>query len=431
MPLNLNDLMKKAKDRGITTSLYANSHPSQLIRPWQQESVLFETTKKIETSEQQPDRSIKNQTDNKPTTNRQHGKATANETDGKKKEQLTTLTTTNRQQTGNTITTKVPFSSLVGLQRAIIIFIYNECKIARSKTTESLTLEHLSMALKASCGCIKTTIQRLEAKGVVGRVEFKNGRGGWSKYTIPDLLFQELLQYESNNKLVTNWKQTDNVLVYQPTKQPTTSSDSNISINTITTLPEDLKQIDCSPLAETGFNESHIIQIHREYIQKPELVLSAEIIQNSIHALAFDLKHNSVVFRQPPAVLLVSVLKKGKPYSSVTPEKCLTPREEAMQEYLLAQEKRNLKILEIESKTKEFSLQEWLSTLSEEEILNFNSQNNVCPPGVPERIFQISRKKKALSCAKDYFDTIIWPQKRKQILNNEENALKLEQSCDL
>jgi hypothetical protein len=430
MPLNLNDLMKKAKDRGITTSLHANSHPSQLIRPWQQESVLFETTKKIETSEQQPDRSIKNQTDNKPTTNRQHNEVTANEIDGKKKEQLTTLTTTNRQQTGN-ITTKVPFSSLVGLQRAIIIFIYNECKIARSKTTESLTLEHLSMALKASCGCIKTTIQRLEAKGVVGRVEFKNGRGGWSKYTIPDLLFQELLQYESNNKLVTNWKQTDNSLVYQPTKQPTTSSGSNISINTITTLPEDLKQIDCSPLAEIGFNESHIIQIHREYIQKPELVLSAEIIQNSIHALAFDLKHNSVVFRQPPAVLLVSVLKKGKPYSSVTPEKCLTPREEAMQEYLLAQEKRNLKILEIESKTKEFSLQEWLSTLSEEEILNFNSQNNVCPPGVPERIFQISRKKKALSCAKDYFDTIIWPQKRKQILNNEENALKLEQSCDL
>ena len=430
MPLNLNDLMKKAKDRGITTSLHANSHPSQLIRPWQQESVLFETTKKIETSEQQPDRSIKNQTDNKPTTNRQHNEVTANEIDGKKKEQLTTLTTTNRQQTGN-ITTKVPFSSLVGLQRAIIIFIYNECKIARSKTTESLTLEHLSMALKASCGCIKTTIQRLEAKGVVGRVEFKNGRGGWSKYTIPDLLFQELLQYESNNKLVTNWKQTDNSLVYQPTKQPTTSSGSNISINTITTLPEDLKQIDCSPLADTGFNESHIIQIHREYIQKPELVLSAEIIQNSIHALAFDLKHNSVVFRQPPAVLLVSVLKKGKPYSSVTPEKCLTPREEAMQEYLLAQEKRNLKILEIESKTKEFSLQEWLSTLSEEEILNFNSQNNVCPPGVPERIFQISRKKKALSCAKDYFDTIIWPQKRKQILNNEENALKLEQSCDL
>jgi len=430
MPLNLNDLMKKAKDRGITTSLHANSHPSQLIRPWQQESVLFETTKKIETSEQQPDRSIKNQTDNKPTTNRQHNEVTANEIDGKKKEQLTTLTTTNRQQTGN-ITTKVPFSSLVGLQRAIIIFIYNECKIARSKTTESLTLEHLSMALKASCGCIKTTIQRLEAKGVVGRVEFKNGRGGWSKYTIPDLLFQELLQYESNNKLVTNWKQTDNSLVYQPTKQPTTSSGSNISINTITTLPEDLKQIDCSPLAEIGFNESHIIQIHREYIQKPELVLSAEIIQNSIHALAFDLKHNSVVFRQPPAVLLVSVLKKGKPYSSVTPEKCLTPREEAMQEYVLAQEKRNLKILEIESKTREFSLQEWLSALSEEEILNFNSQNNVCPPGVPERIFQISRKKKALSCAKDYFDTIIWPQKRKQILNNEENALKLEQSCDL
>ena len=78
MPLNLNDLMKKAKDRGITTSLHANSNPSQLIRPWQQESVLFETTKKTERNEQQLEKSTKNQfsanqqqTNNKPTTNRQ------------------------------------------------------------------------------------------------------------------------------------------------------------------------------------------------------------------------------------------------------------------------------------------------------------------------------------------------------------------------
>ena len=81
MPLNLNDLMKKAKDRGITTSLHANSHPSQLIRPWQQESVLFETTKKTETSEQQTDRSIKNQA------------------------------STNRQQTDNKQTTKNPYNN--------------------------------------------------------------------------------------------------------------------------------------------------------------------------------------------------------------------------------------------------------------------------------------------------------------------------------
>ena len=73
MPLNLNDLMKKAKNRGITTSLHANSHPSQLIRPWQQESVLFETTKKTETKEQLPDRSINNQnsTNKQQTDNKQ------------------------------------------------------------------------------------------------------------------------------------------------------------------------------------------------------------------------------------------------------------------------------------------------------------------------------------------------------------------------
>lgn len=406
MPLNLNDLMKKAKDRGITTSLQANSNPSQLIRPWQQESVLFETTKKTERNEQQLEKSTKNQfLVNRP------------QTDNK--------ATTNRQQAGNITITRVPFSSLVGLQRAIIIFIYNECKSARSKTTESLTLEHLSEALKASCGCIKTTIQRLEAKGAVVRVGFKNGRGGWSKYTIPDLLFQELLQYESNNKSAANWQQAYNRPAYQSTTQPTTSSHSNIRINTITTLPEDFKQIDFSSLSEIGFDESHVIQIHREYTQKPEISLSAEIVQNSINALAFDLKYNNVAndLKRPPAVFLTYLLKKGQPYSSKTPEKVLTPREESMKEYLLSQEKKNLKLLEIETMAKGFALKEWLDELPDEELFSFNPDKDVRPTGMPEKLYQLSKRKRAIELAKEYFNTILWPKKRDKILNENEVEL--------
>ena len=41
-------------------------------------------------------------------------------------------------------------------------------------------------------------------------------------------------------------------------------------------------------------NHLIIIQIFREYEKKPELTLSAEIIQDSINALAFDLKHNNI-----------------------------------------------------------------------------------------------------------------------------------------
>ncbi len=436
MPLNLNDLIKKAKDKGITSS-HTNNSLGQLIRPWQQESVLFGHTKIQETYWQQTDNTTENkvatnsqQSDYKQVTNKQQAKVIINETDNKETTQPTTLSTTKLQQTNNYSAIKASFSSLVGLQRAIIVFIYNECKIARSKITESLTLEHISMALKASKGCIKTTIQRLEAKGFIERVVFKNGRGGWSKYAIPDLLFQELLQYESNNKLATNRQQIGNNQTTQLATQLTTEGSvdsSNYIKNTTTTLPEAFKQIDCSPLVEIGFDESHIIQIHREYIQKPELSLSAEIIQNSINALAFDLKHNNIAntFKRPTIVVFISLLKQGKPYSSVTPEKCLSPREEAMKEYLLAQEKKNLKTLEVEIKAKELALQEWICNLTDETLLEFNQDNESCPNGMPEKLYQLSRRKKALALAKEYFDAVIWPKERKKVLSEESNVKQM------
>jgi hypothetical protein len=193
-------------------------------------------------------------------------------------------------------------------------------------------------------------------------------------------------------------------------------------INTTTTyLPEELQQIDYSPLLDIGFDKSHIIQIHREHTKKPELALSAEIIQNSINSLAFDLKYNNVAstFKNSPAVVLTSLLKKGHPYSSKTPEKVLMPQEEAIQEYLLAQEKKQQKITEIKTKAREFALQEWLESLSVEELLNFNQESR--PEGMPDKVYQTSRRKKALEFAKDYFDTILWPEKLKQILNEAKN----------
>ena len=199
---------------------------------------------------------------------------------------------------------------------------------------------------------------------------------------------------------------------------------SSSYINTTTYLPEEFQQIDFSSLSDIGFDESHIIQIYREHKKNPELALSAEIIQNSINAFAFDLKHNDVMgtFKAAPAVVLTSLLKKRQPYSSKTPDKVLSPREEAMQEYLQAQQKKNLKILEIETQTKDSAQQEWLNSLSERELLDFNQNNDLRPDGMPERIFEISQRKKALAQAKEYFNTIIWPTRQKEIL--EQSSIK-------
>ena len=85
-----------------------------------------------------------------------------------------------------------------------------------------------------------------------------------------------------------------------------------------------------------------------------------------------------------------------------------------MQEYIVAQEKRHYRIQELENKAKEFELQEWLKSLSEQEFVTFMPQD-LCPEGMPEKIYQTSRRKKALATAQEYFITMIWPQKLNQL----------------
>ena len=88
------------------------------------------------------------------------------------------------------------------------IFIYRACQYARAQETDPLTLEHVSTSLKIRIGSVKTTLRRLEEKQVLERVQFRNGRGGWSKYRLPETIFREMLQLETGHKPDTKWTQS-------------------------------------------------------------------------------------------------------------------------------------------------------------------------------------------------------------------------------
>ena len=316
-----------------------------------------------------------------------------------------------------TFKNKKTFVFLGNTQKQILLFIYNSCKDRLSKVSANISLDNFINCCKLSKKSIKTTLKRLEKNNTIILRSFKGGHQGFRQYELAEDIYKEILLVSDSEHLRYTLQGT-----LQGTSPPIVVS-SNINITT-TNLPEDFKQIDLSSLFAYGLDESHIIQVYREYSKRPEVSLSAEIVQNSIHALAFDLKHNNVAenFKQSPIVLLTALLKKGQPYSSKTPEKVLSPREEAMQEYALAQKKKNLKILEIETQTKDFAQQEWLNNLSDKELLELNQNDNLRPEGMPEKVFEISRRKKALALAKEYFDIAIWPTKQKQILNtNNEN----------
>jgi len=316
-------------------------------------------------------------------------------------------------------------NELGGKQRKLLFYIYTLCKTNGTKITPPLCRETICENTIIKKGTIKTALNRLIKKQFLLIDKSKTGRSGWIIFRIPDLIYQELFNNDVSlalnqtvlkqisNGTQTVLKQDSERYSERYSNAPIVSSNINI---TTTYIPESFRQIDYSPLSEIGFDESHIIQIYREHTKSPELALSADIIQNSIYALAFDLKHNNAAenFKCSPAVVLTAMLKKGQPYSSKTPEKVLTPREEAIQQYLVAQEKRFQKIQEMEAKTKAFELQEWLNALPEQELAAF-APTEPRLSGIPEKIYQTSCRKKALAAAREHFEIMIWPQKLNQI----------------
>ena len=327
------------------------------------------------------------QTDDKPTTKWQqtgntnifsseNRQQTDNRTDNK--------VTTNRQQTDNKPTTQiVPVAEVVGLQKATLILLDYECKKARQRITPPLTLEYLSSQLKTTTGSVKTTLQRLESKGNILRVNHKNGRGGWSQYELSDQSYRELLLIESenrtlpsfevenketDNKPTTKWQQSGNKVTAEPTTAPPSSSYIN---NTTTTsdadfekknLPEEWGMIDVLPLQEIGFTQTHVMQLHKSG------KLTPEEIQGSIKYFSFDLQNNSKGEKIKGSSLnyFMGILRSGAPYSP--PENYESPEAKAMKLYVERTKKLRREEEAAKKETETFAFQEWVASLAEEEI---------------------------------------------------------------
>ena len=224
--------------------------------------------------------------------------------------ELTTLSATKWQQTDNKVATNPCFYELVGLQRFIVIYLYENCKIALGRTTTPIALENISTSLKTSSGSIKTTLQRLESKKIINRIEFKNGRGGWSRYELSEDIYRELLQYDTGNKLATKWQQTDNKVGTEPTTKPATRppySSSNDLYNKETTntaaevliIPENLRRFGVSVV-----NLQNLIAAEKTTL---------EIVTKSLSALSFDVENGKT---GNLANILFGVLGSGREYIS-------------------------------------------------------------------------------------------------------------------
>ncbi|MDZ4662892.1 MAG: hypothetical protein SGJ18_14865, partial [Pseudomonadota bacterium] len=205
---------------------------------------------------------------------------------------------------------KIDLSALVGLQKNMLLSIYESCRFTGSKITSAIAIENLAHSAESTPAAARKAVQRLEEKGVLIRKEFKNGRGGWTKYELPDVVYQQVMFSQTEAKVEPNLGQTRAKLrpEVEPEVRPESSSSSSSLLNNKTTTTDPAwNEIDLSPLdGLIGFTRSHVEQIIRRNVLTPEQV------QMSIYAFAFDLEENGKGKAiNSPLNYFMGVLNKG------------------------------------------------------------------------------------------------------------------------
>ena len=267
---------------------------------------LEQTENKLSTQPGTELRTISEQTTNKLRTT----ESTVSKTENKLSTQPRTELRTISEQTTNKLRTNSSFSQLVGLQKKIIEIVYRFCRVNGEKTTDKISLEFLASNCKASTAVVQVTTRRLISKGVLTKFDSKEGRGGWTRYSLPEIVYKELFQYETENKLSTNTEQTENKLSTQPRTEPRTSvpySSSNDfdKKNTITTgadaltIPENLRRFGISTV-----NLQNLINSGKA---------TQEVIERSLGALSFDVENGKT---GNLANIFFGVLGTGREYIS-------------------------------------------------------------------------------------------------------------------
>ena len=293
---------------------------------------------------------------------------------------------------------------MVGLQRALIIFIYECCKTAGSRTTGSLTLEHIGSCLQTSSGSVKTTLQRLESKGLIIRRSFKNGRAGWSKYELPENPYRELLQIETGNKLTTKWQQTDNKLGTQPTTEPATSPSSSsryLNISNKSTTQPWVETINVDSLQGVGITRSVLIRCRELYP-----TITPEGLEDLVSRFGMFIKEpkNKIQNARGFFINLAKQLSEG-----ITPlDHIETPNDRLMREFAEKAREKKERQAKFEKEALEFEFETWLEKIPPSEQLEF----------VPESQFSKAGSVPHRAALKGYFSEKIWPEKKTQILEN-------------
>ncbi len=183
-----------------------------------------------------------------------------------------------------------------------------------SRISDPIGISFLSSNCNTTAKSAQESIRRLQQKGFLNREKFKNGRGGWTQYAIPEIAFKELSQLDISNKLPTKLQQTTNKPPSQlPTELPTSSP---------IVVVKELNTKNTTNTEEPCFVIPNELSGKVSRRQLSKFVLDGQIseydLQLSLDAFAYDLRNKlvSMKYSNNPVGVLIGAIKNNGSYNS-------------------------------------------------------------------------------------------------------------------
>ncbi len=343
------------------------------------------------------------ETRNKPVMETRNEKLEKTETRNKP----VTQPVTNYEQTRNKPVTEFSFANATQFQKEILLCIYREMQKSVDRMTPSMSLHHFGGLLgrvdSPGLESLRIVTWRLEKMGLLSRPKIKNGRGGWTRYSLPKSIYAEIREVETRNEPVINYEQTRNKPVAQPVTEPSSSSRYlNIKESTTTEAADLISRIDLTSVVHLGITNSVLARCVELYpTLKPEQL---EVLAFRFAEFARDPK-NKVQNARGFFISLAEQASKGQ----VPLDHIETPDDRLMRLFVERQKEEKTRHAEAERAAQEFECEAWLESLTPEMKLTLIPEVGLLKAGAAAHTAML----------KNYFTEQVWPARRKEILERE------------
>jgi len=215
-------------------------------------------------------------------------------------------------QSGVKVEPNTDLSSLVGLQKNVLNYIFESCLSAGNKISSAVAVSNISISMESTVAAVRKAIQRLEQKGFIVRNQFKDGRGGWTKYELPQAVYSEMLSNRSRAKVEPIMSQSGVKVRTKVEPQPEPSVPCSSSIINSLLENKNTTTEDSDFWLSVPQNLQGLVNVKqlREFVKQG--LVSAEELQSSIDGFSFDLEKGMVKAKNGnPVAILIGAIKSG------------------------------------------------------------------------------------------------------------------------